>query len=1166
MKKTNKILSILLVIAMMLTIAPISVFAADNLTDSITGVTLKDTDDDGYYEIETDDQLYAFANLVNAGNTAINAELTSDIVLNENVIAADGTLNGDPSQFTKWIPIGNKEAKYSGVFDGGKHTISGLFYHGTGEYAGFFGNIEGVYNSEEAGFVKDLGIVDSYFLIESTERWFRTGGIVGFANKISVKNCYVIANFDLTTTYYGPSIYIGGIGGMTYYADVRNCYTVMNVSLNYKASYIVDSVGGITAASSNEKLINCHTNYNSLGSYNTGTDLTGTTYNVSKEKFKSGEITYLLNGSTSASTSIWKQTIGEEDYPSFNGKNVDYDETKGYYNVAHVHSFYYSASDNTITAICTGEDCYLNNADGGYVTLSAPADICTDGNAVVDNQLADKSTVVNVVYSTDNGSVPTEDGTYTASVTLGDATATVEFTLGHDMIIDEAVEPTCTETGLTEGAHCSRCDEATTEQEIVPALGHDWSNKDGICANGCGENCEHENYIDGVCDYCGYECTHDWNEGVLTRPERITTTEWYDGYYTYTCTLCGDEKTETAKRADYTEFEETYSKVLGYLNGSDLTNEAKAEIHDAVQDYLSANPEFNDNGNVRGTLIESEQAIVDDATAFAKQILAIIEGNLTNCESGNHDVRNYTSNNNATCTENGTKTGNCYVCGEEVVETDENNLAFDHDYDYENGVLTRPTETEKGYYTYTCKNDANHTTTKEVDSADYTEYDKAAQKIAGYFSTPNLTDASKQLIIAELNKFAQNNSEYCDKNGNLRRDLIASEQDIVDNATRAANELIQVVDGLLANCEAGNHDVRKYTSDNNVTCTENGTKRGNCVVCGEEVTVDDENAPAPGHDMITDEAIEPTCTETGLTEGSHCSRCDEATTEQEIVPALGHDMITDEAVEPTCTETGLTEGSHCSRCDEATTEQEIVPALGHTPLDAVEENYVAPDCTNDGSKDMVVYCDVCDEELEREPVTIPALGHDMITDEAVEPTCTETGLTKGAHCSRCDEATTEQEVIDALGHDYEAVVTEPTYTERGYTTYTCTVCGDTYVDNYVDALGYGDFFSIRESSHTSIRNRDKIVLYALFDGELPEGTYVEWTADNDKFKTNDLDDGKLEIEARKKGTTVFTATLYDADGNELATETVEMYSDSGFFKKIGGFFRAIFGSTLYYNY
>lgn len=39
-------------------------------------------------------------------------------------------------------------------------------------------------------------------------------------------------------------------------------------------------------------------------------------------------------------------------------------------------------------------------------------------------------------------------------------------------------------------------------------------------------------------------------------------------------------------------------------------------------------------------------------------------------------------------------------------------------------------------------------------------------------------------------------------------------------------------------------------------------------------------------------------------------------------------------------------------------------------------------------------------------------------------------------------------------HDYKAVVTKPTCTEQGYTTYTCTKCNDSYVDNYTNALGH----------------------------------------------------------------------------------------------------------------
>ena len=56
-----------------------------------------------------------------------------------------------------------------------------------------------------------------------------------------------------------------------------------------------------------------------------------------------------------------------------------------------------------------------------------------------------------------------------------------------------------------------------------------------------------------------------------------------------------------------------------------------------------------------------------------------------------------------------------------------------------------------------------------------------------------------------------------------------------------------------------------------------------------------------------------------------------------------------------------------------------------------------------------------------------------------------------------------QTTVNALGHSHNAVVTEPTCTEQGYTTHTCH-CGDTYKDTYTDALGhsFGDWIIVKE--------------------------------------------------------------------------------------------------------
>ena len=101
--------------------------------------------------------------------------------------------------------------------------------------------------------------------------------------------------------------------------------------------------------------------------------------------------------------------------------------------VPHTHSFTYTAGGSRIVATCVAGDCPLENGIGGMLTISAPADLYVDGTAkeaTIENNLVDTSVAISdITYSAPYGLPPKDAGTYTASVTVGGATATVEFTL-----------------------------------------------------------------------------------------------------------------------------------------------------------------------------------------------------------------------------------------------------------------------------------------------------------------------------------------------------------------------------------------------------------------------------------------------------------------------------------------------------------------------------------------------------------------------------------------------------------------------------------------------------------------------------------------------------------------------------------------------------------------
>ena len=270
----------------------------------------------------------------------------------------------------------------------------------------------------------------------------------------------------------------------------------------------------------------------------------------------------------------------------------------------------------------------------------------------------------------------------------------------------------------------------------------------------------------------------------------------------------------------------------------------------------------------------------------------------------------------------------------------------------------------------------------------------------------------------------------------------------------------------------------------NATCEEPGyTGDTYCLKCGAKM-MDGEVIPAKGHTLTKTEARDPTCTTPGNDAYYFCTGCRkyfaDANAETEIDPviaATGHKLVKTEAVAATCTTEGNLAYWTCSECqkifsDEGGTNEidqkdTIVPFLGHTLTRTEAKD---PTCTEGGNA-AYWECGRCHEKFSDAAGTnvttntdLPAKGHRLVKTEATEPTCTEDGNIAYWTCENCHkffqeeacktELTRADIVLVAAGHSYNAEVTAPTCTEKGYTTYTCEKCENSYKANYTDALGH----------------------------------------------------------------------------------------------------------------
>ena len=280
--------------------------------------------------------------------------------------------------------------------------------------------------------------------------------------------------------------------------------------------------------------------------------------------------------------------------------------------------------------------------------------------------------------------------------------------------------------------------------------------------------------------------------------------------------------------------------------------------------------------------------------------------------------------------------------------------------------------------------------------------------------------------------------------------------------------------------------------DIKATCYQAGRLLYTCSECGDYYYVD---VHSTGHVPDDWEVLrEPTATEDGL-RVQRCIYCDEIVARETIVYGGSgdgedsnasnanhvHEYTAEVDREPTCILAGLRK--YTCTCGDFYTEP--IPAKGHVATDWTEVE--AATTTTLGREQRT--CTVCGVVLDSRPVAVlspsaspAASGSGSSSDNATtaptaaasaqssaapsatphthnyasyvikEANCQEKGM-RSFVCSGCGSSYAEEIDLDLNKHSYQAIVIPPTNATMGYTLYRCIRCNDTYMDNYLPALG-----------------------------------------------------------------------------------------------------------------
>ena len=428
-------------------------------------------------------------------NLSANAILTANIIVNTGVLDANKNLVSK-SDLTEWKPIGARWSSYTGTFDGQGYTISGLYFNNpTSSYVGLFGSIGangkisnvGVLDSyfqfselgggvcgvnygtvrdcKNTGSVRGLaaiggvcglnekgGIIENSFnegTVSGTgDNVQQVGGVCGYNNG-TIKSCYNTASVSGQNS-------VGGVCGFNSRGIITNCFNEGTVSGQTFVGGVCGNGCGVTTTNcfnggivSGQSHVSgvCGYDYNYDGTLTNcyylsdtakgginGKDVSGKAEGKSIEQFKSGEVAYLLNGSTSEGELAWYQKLGTDAYPVLTA-------TKG--NTVYNGSFRYC--DNTATSYSnsTSEDVLVHQMSATLASPEHDADKhiyhmgCRNEGCTLHKYVADMAGNIEVTKDANNKFVATEDLTLADGEDFKDYEPFISKTISYSRNIPE---------------------------------------------------------------------------------------------------------------------------------------------------------------------------------------------------------------------------------------------------------------------------------------------------------------------------------------------------------------------------------------------------------------------------------------------------------------------------------------------------------------------------------------------------------------------------------------------------------------------------------------------------------------------------------------------------------------------------------------------------------